>query len=192
MNKSSEEYIDIVTESGAPTGKIALKDEAHRNGWYHNTIHLWLYTKKGEILLQQRSHKKSIYPLLWDVSAAGHVDAGESLLNAAIRETHEELGLLLKPEQLTKIGIHKHCKNYNNGQIKDYEFHHIFIAELAKNIEELTPDDEEVEAVKLVSISTFLSLLKNSNTNNHFVADNSDYYLFLIDAVKKQLDKLTF
>lgn len=186
------EYIDIVTDSGAPTSKIALKDEAHRNGWYHNTIHLWLYTKKGEILLQQRSHKKSIYPLLWDVSAAGHVDAGESLLNAAIRETHEELGLLLKPEELNKIGIHKHCKNYNNGQIKDYEFHHVFIAELAVNIEELTPDDEEVEAVKLVSISTFLSLLKNSNTNNHFVADNSDYYLYVIDAVKKQLDKLTF
>jgi isopentenyldiphosphate isomerase len=187
LNKPSEEYIDIVTDSGAPTGKIALKDEAHRNGWYHNTIHLWLYTKKGDILLQQRSHKKSIYPLLWDVSAAGHVDAGEALLDAAIRETHEELGLLLKPEELTKIGIHKHCKNYNNGQIKDYEFHHVFIAELPVNIEELTPDLEEVEAVKLVTFSEVLNLLQNSATNNHFVADNSDYYLFVIDAVKKQL-----
>ena len=190
MNKTSQEYIDIVTESGAPTGKIALKDEAHRNGWYHNTIHLWLYTKKGEILLQQRSHKKSIYPLLWDVSAAGHVDAGESLLNAAIRETREELGLLLKPEQLTKIGIHKHCKNYNNGEIKDYEFHHVFIAELTVNIEELKPDDDEVEAVKLVTFSEVVNLLENSTTNNHFVAENSDYYLFVVDAIKNQLGDL--
>lgn len=187
MNKSSEEYIDILTESGAPTGKIALKDEAHRNGWYHNTIHLWLYTAKGEILLQQRSHKKSIYPLLWDVSAAGHVDAGESLINAAIRETQEELGLHLLPENLTKIGIHKHCKNYANGEIKDYEFHHVFIAELPVNIEELTPDLEEVEAIKLVTFSEVVNLLKNSLTNNHFVADNNDYYLFVIDAIKKQL-----
>ncbi len=73
-----DEYIDIVSENGEPTGKLALKSEAHKNGWWHNTIHLWLYTKNGEIILQQRSRKKVIYPLLWDVSAAGHIDAGES------------------------------------------------------------------------------------------------------------------
>jgi 8-oxo-dGTP pyrophosphatase MutT (NUDIX family) len=121
------------------------------------------------------------------VSAAGHVDAGETLLDAAIRETREELGLALKPEELTKIGIHKHCKNYNNGQIKDYEFHHVFIAELPVSIEELTPDLEEVEAVKLISFSEVVSLLQNSTTNNHFVAENRDYYLFVIDSIKNQL-----
>ena len=56
-----DEYIDIVTATGEPTGKTALKSEAHKNGWYHNTIHLWLYTKNDEILLQQRSHKKVIH-----------------------------------------------------------------------------------------------------------------------------------
>src|SRR5210317_2621226 len=100
-----DEYIDIVTSSGEPTTKVALKEEAHKNGWWHNTIHVWLYTKKGEILLQQRSHKKSIFPLLWDVSAAGHVDAGESLTNAAIRETEEELGLKLSKDDLCNIGV---------------------------------------------------------------------------------------
>ncbi len=53
-----DEFIDIVTKDGEPTGKVALKSDAHKNGWYHNTIHLWLYTNDGEILLQQRSHKK--------------------------------------------------------------------------------------------------------------------------------------
>lgn len=188
MTNPSDEYIDIVTESGAPTGKIALKDEAHRNGWYHNTIHLWLYTAKGEILLQQRSHKKSIYPLLWDVSAAGHVDAGESLINAAIRETQEELGLHLLSENLTKIGIHKHCKNYANGEIKDYEFHHVFLAELTQDISTLIPQPEEVEEVKLVSIPEFFKLLDNCEYNYHFVAENRDYYLFVIEAIKQVLE----
>ena len=100
-----DEYIDIVTQTGRSTGKVALKSEAHKNGWWHNTIHVWLYTKNGEILLQQRSHKKTIFPLLWDVSAAGHIDAGESFVDAAIRETKEELGLELKPEELKKIII---------------------------------------------------------------------------------------
>lgn len=181
-----DEYIDIVSETGEPTGTIALKSEAHKNGWWHNTIHVWLYTKTGKILLQQRSHKKNIFPLLWDVSAAGHIDAGESFLNAAIRETHEELGLILNPEDLTKIGVHKHASTYANGTIMDYEFHQVFIAELKVNIEKLKPQEEEVEALKLVSLDELKSLLYTKN-NNHFVETNKSYYLFVIDEIFKLL-----
>ncbi len=180
-----DEYIDIVTETGEPTGKVALKSEAHKNGWFHNTIHLWLYTARGEILLQQRSHKKDIYPLLWDVSAAGHIDAGESFESAAIRETHEELGLLLELKDLKKIGINKHLSSYANGTIQDNEFHHVFIAELTVEVEYLTPQEEEVEAFKLVTFKEFKSLLKDSKNNNHFVESNKDYYVFLIDRIQK-------
>ena len=179
-----EEFIDIVTETGKPTGKVALKSEAHKNGWFHNTIHLWLYTKKGEILLQQRSHKKAIFPLLWDVSAAGHIDAGESFENAAIRETHEELGLLLEPKHLTKIGINKHLSTYDNGTIQDNEFHHVYLAELIVDINNLTPQEEEVEALKLVTFNEFKRLLVNSNTNNHFVESNRVYYEFVLENIK--------
>lgn len=182
-----DEYIDIVTSSGEPTTKVALKEEAHKNGWWHNTIHVWLYTKKGEILLQQRSHKKSIYPLLWDVSAAGHVNAGESLINAAIRETEEELGLKLSIDDLLNIGVHKHKSVYGNGKIKDFEFHNVYIAQLKKDIKNLSPQEEEVEALKLVSLSEFMHLLKHSKTNNHFVHTNTSYYLFVLNNIAKVL-----
>ncbi len=181
-----DEYIDIVTETGEPAEKTALKSEAHKNGWWHNTIHLWLYTKKGEILLQQRSHKKDIFPLLWDVSAAGHIDAGETFESAAIRETHEELGLLLKPNDLAKIGIHKHASSYANGTIQDNEFHHVFIAELKIDANDLTPQEEEVEALKLVSFKELITLL-NTKKNNHFVESNMDYYYFVIESIQKLL-----
>jgi len=180
-----DEYIDIVTENGDTTRKVALKSEAHKNGWWHNTIHLWLFTAKGEVLLQQRSHKKDIYPLLWDVSVAGHIDTGESFESAAIRETHEELGLLLKPEDLTKIGIHKHASSYTNGAIQDNEFHHVFIAELKVDIDNLVPQEEEVESLKLVSFNQFKMKLKNSKSNNHFVSSNYTYYEFVINKIQK-------
>lgn len=183
-----DEYIDIVTATGEPTGKTALKSEAHKNGWYHNTIHLWLYTKKGEILLQQRSHKKTIHPLLWDVSAAGHIDAGESFADAAIRETKEEIGLTLKPEELTKVGTKLHESSYANGTIQDNEFHQVYIAELKVNLSDLKPQEEEVEALKLVTFDEFETLLSQSETNNHFIPTNKSYYSFILDAIKAQLE----
>lgn len=184
-----EELIDIVDHNGKPTGKTALKSEVHKNGWYHNTIHLWLYTKKGEILLQQRSRKKTIYPLLWDVSVAGHIDAGESFEDAALRETKEEIGLDLDldAQNLKKIGVELHKSEYNNGNIKDYEFHHIYIAELMANFNQLTPQPNEVEALKLVTFKTFKDLLKYSETNHHFIPSNKPYYQFVLKAIKNQL-----
>lgn len=182
-----EEYIDLVSSTGQPLGKTALKSEAHRKGWYHNTIHVWFYTDDGLILLQQRSHKKTIYPLLWDVSVAGHIDAGESFISAAIRETKEEIGLVLESQDLDKIGVKLHESEYDGGRIKDYEFHQVYISRLHVNLDELTPQPEEVEALKLVSLKEFTSLLKNSSTNNHFIASNEAYYLFVMNAIRQKL-----
>ncbi|NRD21400.1 NUDIX domain-containing protein [Winogradskyella eckloniae] len=180
-----EEILDIVDKNGKPTGKTALKSVAHANGLYHNTIHLWLYTSTGEILLQQRSHKKIIYPLLWDVSVAGHIDAGETFIEAAIRETQEEIGLHLKPTDFKQIGVFLHETSYANNTIQDNEFHQVFMAKLQIDLQDLTLQEEEVEAVKLVSFSEFDSLLKHSKTNSHFVTSNTPYYKFILNAIKE-------
>lgn len=181
-----DEKIDIVTKEGEPTGKIALKSEAHKNGWYHNTIHLWLYTKQGEILLQQRSHKKTIHPLLWDVSVAGHIDTGETFIEAALRETKEEIGLQLDTKSLQKIGSFLHETNY--GDIQDNEFHQVYIAELKVDVNQLQPQEDEVEALKLVSFSEFETLLEQSEINNHFIPTNKSYYRVVIKAIKEKLE----
>lgn len=179
-----DEWIDIVTDQGEPTGKVALKSEAHQLGLFHNTTHVWLYTRQGQILLSQRAASKAIYPLLWDVSAAGHVDAGEEILEAAIRETLEETGLQLEAYELQPIGVHKHRSTYAEGAIKDNEFHHAFIAELKHAVDTLIPQKGEVEAFKLVSFETFLDLLKNSAENSHFVPSNTSYYKFVLDRIR--------
>ena len=88
-----DELIDIIDANGKPSGNSVLKSIIHAKGYYHNTAHVWFYTNDGEILLSQRSSKKTICPLLWDVSVAGHVDSGETIKLAAIRETKEEIDL---------------------------------------------------------------------------------------------------
>lgn len=178
------EYIDIVTKEGQPTGKSALKSEIHTKGHYHNTAHVWLYIKDGSILLAQRAASKLICPLLWDVSVAGHVDAGETIEDAAIREVFEEIGLNISKNQLHKIGVFECFQSYPNG-IADNEFHHTFISELTTEIKDLTLDINEVESVKLVSLTEFENLIKNIGTDNHFVPSNKTYYQFILQSIKE-------
>ncbi|MBR9914472.1 MAG: NUDIX domain-containing protein [Algicola sp.] len=182
-----EELIDIVDHQGNPTGHSAPKTEIHALGHYHNTAHVWIYNAAAEILLQQRAATKTICPLLWDVSVAGHVDAGETIKAAAIREAREEIGIIMDSSELKKIGTFKCFQSYPNG-IKDNEFHHTFIAKTNLTIRDMVIQKEEVEALKFVSIPLFNELLKNSKTNNHFIASNSDYYKQVIEAIILALD----
>jgi isopentenyl-diphosphate delta-isomerase len=180
------EYIDIVTKEGLPTGKSALKSEIHLKGYFHNTAHVWLYTKQGEILLAQRADSKSICPLLWDVSVAGHVDASETIEHAAIREVKEEIGLDLIENNLHKIGVSECFQSYPNG-IVDNEFHHTFISELNVEIKDLSLDENEVEDVKLVNLHEFQNLIDNIGSDNHFVASNKSYYEFVLQSITQAI-----
>ena len=178
-----DELIDILDDEGNLTGRNCLKSIAHQKGFNHATVHIWFFTVQGNILLQQRGATKKIYPLLWDVSVAGHVNSGENLYDAAIREVKEEIGLNIKKEALIKIGVMKSFKSYDYGVI-DNEFHTVFISKLNEDINNLSAQKEEVEALKIVSSSTFKELLENSEYNAHFVSSNKTYYDFVLNEIK--------
>lgn len=179
------EYIDIVTKEGKPTGKSELKSVIHKKGYYHHTAHIWFYTKSNKVLLAQRSAKKTVCPLMWDVSVAGHIDSGETPKQAAIREIKEEIGLSISENDLQSIGIFECFQTYENG-IKDNEFHNTFITELKVPLSELIPQKEEVEALKLISFHEFKTRIGQiDNNNNHFVPSNKSYYEFVLQEIKK-------
>jgi isopentenyl-diphosphate Delta-isomerase len=184
VSNNMDEYIDIVDKTGKPTGISELKSIIHQKGFYHNTAHVWFYTKDASILLSQRSAKKSICPLMWDVSVAGHIDAGETIETAAIRETHEEIGLHISEIDLKKIGVFECFQSYKSGII-DNEFHHTFICELKEPISNLIPQEEEVEALKLVSFSEFQNLIDSIGSSNHFVPSNKAYYEKVLHQIKQ-------
>jgi len=66
----------------------------------HRIVHVLIFNDKGEIFLQQRSGQKKFCPGHWVTSAGGHVQKGESYMQAAERELEEELGI---KTELTKL-----------------------------------------------------------------------------------------
>ncbi len=181
-----DERVAIWDENGQPTGREALKSEAHKNGWFHPTVHIWFYTQDGRILLQQRSAKKLTFPLLWDVSVAGHISAGESIAEAAVRETAEEIGLDINFSELESIGVFKSVRKHHEELI-DCEFHHTFLCLLRRPPGELKKQDEEVAALKLVPLITFAEELWGLANPGKYVPHAPAYYKTVIRQVQKRL-----
>ncbi len=69
------------------------RNEIHALSLMHRAVHILLFNDKKQLLLQKRSLKKDQNKGLWDSSAAGHVDPGESYAACADRELQEELGI---------------------------------------------------------------------------------------------------
>lgn len=182
-----EERIDILTKEGRPTGNTAFKSEIHSKGFYHNTAHIWFYTSDGEILLAQRAASKTLHPLLWDVSVAGHIDTGETVEQGAIREVQEEIGLTIEEDDLEKLGVYECFQSYENGVV-DNEFHHTYIIELKVGLHQLIPLEGEVENLKLVSFQDFSDILDVIGENNHLVPSNKFYYQHVFSTIKQKFN----
>ncbi len=181
-----DELVDILNSEGGYTGKQAMKSQAHKKGLFHPTVHVWLYTRNGQILLQKRGRKKKSFPLLWDVSVAGHVEAGEEIIKSALRETEEEIGLRLLADDLEKVGVFKSGQVHSH-KFKDFEFHNCFIAELRVPLEELVKQESEVEDLKLIPMMTFAEEVWGLARSSEYVPHGTSYYKKVIQAIMTKL-----
>ena len=91
----SGEILDLLDEKGEVIGRVR-RSEVHGNPLLrHRAVHILVNNNKGGIFLQKRAPGKVVQPGKWDSSCGGHIPAGESWENGALRELEEELGLNL-------------------------------------------------------------------------------------------------
>ncbi|MFB6181590.1 MAG: NUDIX domain-containing protein [Candidatus Magasanikbacteria bacterium] len=142
----ADEVIDIYDEYNNPTGEQKLKSEAHQQGNWHRSAHVWIFNSNSEILLQLRSKDKDIWPDTWDVSAAGHVSANEEPIESAVRETKEELGVSFEKGDLEFVAVIKQSSKHK--ELIDNEFDYIYFVECGDALDDLEIQKEEVQKVK--------------------------------------------
>ncbi|MFX0556792.1 NUDIX hydrolase [Maribacter sp. CXY002] len=181
-----DELIDILDSRGKYTNTTAMKSEAHAKGLYHPTVHIWFYTAHGDVLIQQRAKNKDTHPLLWDVSVAGHIGAGEDIDESAIREVQEEIGLTIVKTDLEKIGVFKSIQRHSDDLI-DCEFHHTFLCQLKRPFAELTKQESEVQQLSLIPLSTLENDILENQDWNRYVPHETTYYKKIFNSIKTRL-----
>lgn len=152
---SADELIDVVTPTGehiTTMSRAAVHDGAH----WHQTFHcLVVRPTAGTVILQERSPDKANFPGLLDLSATGHLTAGESPADG-IRELNEELGIEADPAALVPAGIRLLADDQGEGQNRE-RVHLFFLAD-DRPMDEYQPPADEVSALVEVGVDDFVSL----------------------------------
>ena len=125
----AEERFDLVDEFCKPLGVTKARKLVHRDGDWHQAVHVWvLFHDTWEVVMQQRNLDKDSWPGMWDISSAGHVVAGDGILESSVRELQEELGLDLPEDAFERLFTYKqefqgefHGKKFVNN-----EFNHVY------------------------------------------------------------------
>ncbi|MEI7777118.1 MAG: NUDIX domain-containing protein [bacterium] len=180
-SSTKEEQIDVLDKEGNFTGIKKSKSKIHKSGDWHRSAHIWLMNSKKELLIQRRSPLKVNYPNFWDISAAGHISAGENSKIGAIREIEEELGLGILPEELQFLGSFHEQDILNNGAYIDNEIDDVYLICRDVEINQLVIQKEEVDEVKWIS---YLDLEKDIQKNTNKYVDHSEQYRALFNKLK--------
>jgi isopentenyl-diphosphate Delta-isomerase len=179
-----DELWQLYDEHGIPvSGKGSNKNEVFSKGLLHGAAHVWIWRRGGEepeVLLQKRASNKRTWPNCYDISAAGHIDLAEEPLVAALRETKEEIGIVIGNSQLKLISVQRAYLTDTGGSIEN-EFQWLYLLEL-DNAQDFALQEEEVASLSWKPLSEFRQELTN-NTDS-YVPHGNPYYQIVIAAIE--------
>ncbi len=117
-----EEHVILVDENDTPVG-LMEKIEAHEKALLHRAFSVFIFNKKGELMLQQRAVSKYHSPLLWTNTCCSHQREGETNIEAGKRRLQEEMGFSTDLKEVFSF-IYK--APFDNG-LTEHELDHVMI-----------------------------------------------------------------
>jgi len=134
----------LVDENDNEIG-IEEKIKAHREGKLHRCFSIFLFNKKGELLLQKRAKSKYHSPGLWSNTCCSHPRPGRDLKDEAKRRLKEEMGIV----ECDLKEVFSFTYNLKVGDLIEHEFDHVFLGTFEGNPK---PNPEEAESWKWVNL----------------------------------------
>jgi len=151
------ERLDTYFDQYQKTGRVVNRKDykGDLSDEYLMVVHLCLFNSRGEMLIQRRQLHKDRYPGMWDLSAGGFVQSGETVNAAVLREAREEIGISVDPKSVRYIMTVPYS----------YVLDGFFSVQGDYKIEDFTPLEEEVIELKWASSDEILEMCKSG----HFV-----------------------
>jgi len=146
----AEEHVVLVDEANTVLGTAPKATVHQKMTPLHRGFSAFLFYPDGQLLLQQRSHKKKTWPLMWSNSVCGHPALSEDVLDAAQRRMRDELGITAV-HALTVASPYRY--QFSKDGVMENEICPILIGRIANTP---TPNPDEVEAVRTVPWDAFL------------------------------------
>ncbi|WP_214847877.1 NUDIX domain-containing protein [Exiguobacterium sp. s193] len=158
---SEHEQLMVTDKAGRPLYP-ASRAQVHRDGLWHETFHCFVIDRaKRIILLQERATGKKDFPDCLDITAAGHLLAGETVADG-VRELEEELGLIRTFDQLEPVGVF--LEELTLPGFIDRERTHVFLTESNQIITDYRLQTTEVKRLVAFSFDMFSELIDVKTT----------------------------
>lgn len=177
------ELLDVLDENGNYTGQVEERKVIHEKGLWHIHVGVWIMNKKGELLFQQRSMQKKINPGKW-TRTGGHVDSGETSLQAVQRETYEEIGVKIPLDKFELLSVKKEEIYIPDYKVTNRHFIYSYFAVVDYKIEDYIKQEEEVSDLKYITIEEMEKAYENKDANFTFIKWKS------VDNVIEKLKKI--
>lgn len=142
----------------------APRNEVHAKGYWHRSFHCWIVRDEGDkrmVLFQRRRDIKDTFPGYYDITAAGHLVAGEQLQDAH-RELEEELGVHTSFDALTYLFT---ATQQLQGEVRgipflDREFSAVYGLCLNQPLESYVLQASEVDSLYEAPLDDLLALFR--------------------------------
>ena len=149
----SEQLVDIVDENDVVIDVVS-REAAHKKRLPHRVVNIWFFNNNEEVLMQKNAADKRHDAGSLSETVGGHVDAGETYDEAAIRETKEETGLELRLDDLVPVAVQTLTeKDKKNGMTHGRK---VYAYTFLGNKEDLRGSEDEVAGFEWVSVRKFL------------------------------------
>ncbi|MDO8601161.1 MAG: isopentenyl-diphosphate Delta-isomerase [bacterium] len=123
---------------------VGEKLKVHREGKLHRCFSIFIFNKKGEMLLQKRAKSKYHSGGLWSNACCSHPRSDKKTEDEARKRLKEEMGISCKLKEVFSF-IYK----ANLGNLIEHEFDHVFRGKFDGNP---SPDEKEADGWKWISL----------------------------------------
>jgi len=140
-----DEKLILVDENDNEIGNLP-KDKCHDGqGQLHRAFSLFIFNDKGEVLLQQRSGQKRLWPMYWSNACCSHPRRGEDMSDAVNRRLQQELGLTSELEFLFKFIYQAQYDEVGSE-------HELCWVYLGRSSDDIVVNENEIAAWRYISV----------------------------------------